>query len=530
MTAQTPSAVSGDFLGHPKGLYVCFFTEMWERFSFYGMKALLLLYFLKYHRYADEFGYNLIGAYGGLVYAAPVIGGIVADRWLGMRKSILLGGVLLCLGHLAMAYEGQPAQIVDGRVVRDELALQVFYFALALIIVGVGFLKANVSTLVGRLYDEQDPRRESGFSIYYAGINIGSLFSGLLCGWLAVTYGWSYGFAAAGVGMLFGLMTFVLGQRYLLGRGEPPDAARLRAPLLAGVSREWGIYAATLVGVAIGWQLIQRHSLMLDVAGLPEMSVVLWCMHAIAAVLLAWIAWFLVARCNRVQRQQMLVLLVLIACCLIFFTLYEQTYGSWMLFSDRVLNRETNLLGWRYEWSAEQLTSLGPLFIIFLAPLCAWLWPWLERRGCNPGKPLKSALGLIIAGLAFVVLVWSARHPQDNGMTAFWCFALAYFVLSVGEMLLSPIGLAAVTQLSGSSVVGVMMGAWWLGTAYSEVLAAAFGKLSALELPEDGTLVLADALARYEALFTTLAQFGIGAGLVVLALVPLLKRGMHGVK
>ncbi|NKF21780.1 peptide MFS transporter [Solimonas sp. C16B3] len=519
-----------DFLGHPKGLYVCFFTEMWERFSFYGMKALLLLYLIKYHRFSDDHGYNLIGAYGGLVYAAPVFGGLVADRWLGMRKSILLGGVLLCLGHFAMAVEGHPARVVDGVVMRDTRALQVFYFALALIIVGVGFLKANVSTLVGKLYAEQDPRREAGFSIYYAGVNLGGVISGVLCGWLGETFGWGYGFGAAGVGMLFGLATFVYGQRYLLGRAEPPDAPRLRERLLAGLSRETWIYVATFGGVLVGWQLIQRHSLMLDVPGLPQMSAVLWGMHAISVVLLGWIAWFLIFRCNRVQRQQMLVLLVLIVCCLVFFTLYEQTYGSWLLFSDRVMNRETNLFGWHYEWTAGQLTSLGSLFILLLAPILAWLWPRLDRLGINPSKPMKSALGLIVAGLAFLVLVWSARHPQANGMTALWCFVLAYFVLEVGEMLLSPIGLAAVTELSVPSVMGVMMGAWWLGTAYSEVLAALLGKLSAIQLPEDGAIVVADALAKYDALFVYSAKIGIAAGLLILLLTPLLKRGMHGAK
>ncbi|MFT4047918.1 MAG: peptide MFS transporter [Solimonas sp.] len=536
MTDSSPAAppASADFLGHPIGLYVCFLTEMWERFSFYGMKALLLLYFIKYHRFSDEHGYNLIGAYGGLVYAAPVFGGMVADRWLGMRKSILLGGVLLCLGHFAMAIEGHPARVVDGVIVRDEAALQVFYFALALIIVGVGFLKANVSTLVGRLYADDDPRREAGFSIYYAGVNVGGLFSGVACGWLADTYGWGYGFGAAGVGMLLGLASFALGQRHLPGRAEAPQPQRLRerpfSGVLAGVTREWWIYLATLLGVVIGWQLVQRHSLMVDVPGLPPMSAVLWGMHAISAALLAWIAWFLVARCDARQRHQMLVLLVLIVCCLIFFTLYEQTYGSWVLFSDRVMNRRTDWFGWHCEWTAEQLTSLGSLFILILAPLCAWLWPWLDRRGLNPGKPMKSALGLIVAGLSFVVLAWSARHPQANGLTAFWWFVLAYFVLEVGEMLLSPIGLAAVTELSVASVVGVMMGAWWLGTAYSEVLAAALGKLSSLDVPEDGALAVADALAKYDALFVWSAKIGVGAGLVIVVLVPLLRRGMHGAK
>ncbi len=163
-----------EFLGHPKGLYVCFFTEMWERFSFYGMKALLLLYLVKYHLFTDEHGYNLIGAYGGLVYAMPVIGGLLADRWLGMRKAVVFGGILLVLGHLGMAIEGHPASRIDGEVVRDAAALQVFYFSLALIIMGVGFLKPNISTIVGKLYGDNDPRRDAGFSLFYAGINLGA--------------------------------------------------------------------------------------------------------------------------------------------------------------------------------------------------------------------------------------------------------------------------------------------------------------------------------------------------------------------
>jgi proton-dependent oligopeptide transporter, POT family len=215
MTAS--SASPGEFLGHPKGLYVCFFTEMWERFSFYGMKALLLLYILKYHLFGDDAGYDLLGAYGGLVYAVPVIGGLLADRYLGMRKAVVFGGVLLVLGHLGMAYEGEQARLVDGVVVRDEGALQVFYLSLALIIMGVGFLKPNISTIVGRLYPENDPRRDSGFTIFYAGINVGAMFASLICAFLGETYGWKYGFGAAGVGMLAGLGLFLWGQKYLMG-------------------------------------------------------------------------------------------------------------------------------------------------------------------------------------------------------------------------------------------------------------------------------------------------------------------------
>jgi len=516
-----------EFLGHPKGLYVCFLTEMWERFSFYGMKALLLLYLIKYHLFTDDHGYNLIGAYGGLAYAVPVIGGLVADRWLGMRKAVVFGGILLVLGHLGMAIEGHPATSANGVVTRDTQALQVFYFSLALIILGIGFLKPNISTIVGRLYPDHDPRRDSGFTLFYAGINLGGTFSGLLCGWLGETYGWGWGFGAAGVGMLAGLANFLAGQKYLMGHAEPPQPERLRERVLGPLTREHLIYLGSLGLLVAIWLLIQSHSLFLAIVpGWFEPNPVVLAMHAISACLLTGILWFLFMRCTRVEREQMTVVLGFIAICLVFFTLYEQTYGSWVLFSDRVMNQRA--LG--IEWSASQLTSLGSLFILLQAPFFAWLWPRLDRRGWNPDKVVKSALGLVVAGVAFLVLVWSARHPEANGLTAIGWFVLAYFVLEVGEMLLSPIGLSAVTELSVPRVVGLMMGGWFLGTSYSEVLAAALGKLSSMEIGENEVLDVADALARYDALFLFCAKIGIGSGLLVLALSPLIRRWMHGVR
>ena len=516
-----------EFLGHPKGLYICFFTEMWERFSFYGMKALLLLYLVKYHLFTDEHGYNLIGAYGGLVYAMPVIGGLIADRWLGMRKAVVFGGILLVLGHLGMAIEGTPASSANGVITRDDGALQMFYFSLALIILGVGFLKPNISTIVGRLYPRNDPRRDSGFSIFYAGINIGATVSGVLCGWLGETYGWGWGFGAAGIGMLAGLANFIYGQKYLMGHAEPREPERLRERVFGPFSREHLIYLGSLAGLVVIWGLIQAHSLFLAIIpGFFEPSPVVLAMHTISACLLGGILWFMFTRCTKVEREQMFVVLAFIGFCLLFFTLYEQTYGSWVLFSDRVMNQQA----FGVRWSAAELTSLGAFFILVLAPFFAWLWPRLDARGWNPSKPAKSGYGLILAGLAFLVLVWSARHPQANGLTSIWWFVLAYFVLEVGEMLLSPIGLSAVTELSVPRVVGLMMGGWFLGTSYSEVLAAQLGKLSAIEVPEGEVLNIAEALAKYDALFVFSAQIGIVSGVVVLVLTPWIRKWMHGVR
>lgn len=526
-SAEVRGNLNDVFLGHPKGLYICFLTEMWERFSFYGMKALLLLYLVKYHLFADSDGYNLIGAYGGLVYAVPVLGGLVADRWLGMRKAVILGGVLLCLGHFGMAFEGHQARLVDGEVVRDEQTLQVFYFSLALIIAGVGFLKPNISTIVGRLYPDNDPRRDSGFTIFYAGINLGAFIAPLLCGWLGETYGWQYGFGLAGVGMLAGLVNFTWGQRYFRGKAEPENPDRLSRKLAGLIKTEYLIYASTLVGVVVLWGLVQTHSLIfLLTSWLPPMSPVVLLMHTITVCLLGGIVWFMLMRCNPVERHRMLVLIVLIMGGLVFFTLYEQTYGSWILFSDRLMNRQA----FGVEWSASQLSALGAMFILLLSPLFAWLWPRLEKSGLNPGKPAKTALGIMVAGVSFWLLVYSIDHPQSNGLVSLWWLVLAYLVLEVGELMLSPIGLSAVTQLSVPKVVSLMMGAWFLGTSYSEVLAAQFGKLSIVETTVGTEFNVTVALAGYHGLFGLLFWIGLGCGMLLMVLTPLLNRGMHGLK
>lgn len=571
-TASTPA--HGEFFGHPKGLYVCFFTEMWERFSFYGMKALLLLYLLKYHLFTDDAGYDLLGAYGGLVYAMPVIGGMLADRYLGMRKAVVLGGVLLVLGHLGMAYEGhQAVRLADGTIQRDAAALQVFYLSLALIIMGVGFLKPNISTIVGKLYPDNDARRDSGFTLFYAGINVGALFASLICAFLGETYGWKYGFGAAGIGMVAGLIMFIWGQKYLYGHAEPSNPSLLRERV-AGLSREWWIYLGSIGGVAVVWQLIQRT------------WTVHGAMHLIAAAFLAWFVWFLIAKCDKVQRQQMLSLVLMIVGVLIFFTLYEQTYGSWITFTDRLLTKDlfpslsgvsTSTLPWSLfllgaspflmivalkasdsgnaglartmivllvlglgvacfhdvvlvPQTAGSLTFLGAFFIVVLSPIFAWLWPWLERRGLNPSKPAKIAIGLIVAGLAFVPLMLAAQSTAGGAMASVWWLVLAYFVLEVGEMCLSPIGLSAVTQLSVARVVGLMMGGFWLATAYSEVLAAQFGKLASLDLPDGAAVDFVTASAKYGELFQLMMWIGVGSGVLYFLLSPLLRKWMHGVK
>lgn len=585
-SASSGAPSRDELFGHPKGVYVCFFTEMWERFSFYGMKALLLLYLLQHHRFGDDVGYDVLGAYGGLVYCIPVIGGLLADRYLGMRKAVIFGGILLVLGHIGMAVEGDAARVVDGQVVRAEGALMVFYLSLALIIMGVGFLKPNISTIVGKLYADNDPRRDSGFSLFYAGINLGALFASIVCGYLGQTFGWGWGFGAAGIGMALGLAQFLWGQKYLHGKAEPPAPERLRERVL-GLPREWAIYLGAFAGLLpVAWLMWAVANGAFALGG--HVSLALLLMIVVMLVVLGWFVWFITVRCTPVQRQQMLALMAMIVMCLVFFTLYEQTYGSWVTFTDRMLTKDLvpSMVireGTPWPWStislllaplafvvsaelsdrnpastapkalfglavlailvflirdvlvlpqtAGSLTFLGAMFIVLLAPLFSVLWAWLDRRRMDPAKPVKSSVGLIFGGLSFIPLAMAAESAGASGaLASVWWLVLAYLILEIGEMCLSPVGLSAVTQLSVKSVVSLMMGTWFLATAFSETLAALFAKLASLEVPEGAVIDLAEAGAKYSHLFWLMMWIGIGSGVFFLLVSPLLRRMMHGVK
>ena len=502
-----------EILGHPRGLYVCFATEMWERFSFYGMKYLLLLYLTKYHLFTDGMSLNVLGSYAAMVYAMPVIGGLLADRYLGMRKAVVFGGILLVLGHLGMAWEGVAASEIAGVISRDEGALQVFYFSLALIVVGVGFLKPNISTIVGQLYSRDDPRRDAGFTIFYMGINIGAFAATLLCGYLGETYGWSWGFGAAGIGMLIGLVTFLRGQPHLHGHAEPRDPALLRQASAIGLSRETTIYLSALLALVTIWQMLQFH------------AVVEATLNTLSLAVLAGLAWFLTRRCNKVERERMLVLIVLTISTVVFWALFEQSSASMTLYADRVVDR--NFLG--LQWTASQFGSLNALFIFTLAPVFAWLWTRLGRRGIEPGTPVKFGLGIAQAGLGFGALVIGASVPDESGRVAAIWLVLAYMLHTTGELCLSPVGLSAVTKLAVPSVVGVMMGAWFLATAYSEYVAVQLAKLAAIDTVSGQVADVGTALASYTDLFTGLLWVGLGVGVLMLLIAPLLKKFMHGV-
>ena len=585
--------------GHPKGLYVCFTTELWERFSFYGMKYLLLLYLTKYHLFTDSMGLDVLGAYAGLVYALPVIGGLLADRYLGMRKAVVFGGILLSLGHILMAVEGTKAVfyaagtvlgndlgLADGTILaagtvlvenitmRDTAALNVFYLAIAMIVMGVGFLKPNISTIVGKLYAQDDPRRDSGFTIFYMGINIGSFTATLLCGWLGETFGWKYGFGAAGIGMIIGLCTFLYGQKFLKGHAEPRDAGALKEKVIGFINREYFIYLCAIFAIGIVWILVQDepvvHATQNSFLVISIVSIVLYSMfhgregvskgagQLIAAItvtlgllavlssttslfgnsealaenlvytaILSLIGFIIYGfkYHNSAEYGRTVVLMVLILSTVVFWALFEQSAGSMTFYADRVLNR--NIMG--TEIKASMFGSLNAGFIMLLAIPFSALWIWLAKRNMEPSTPVKFALGIIQVGIGFGALVLGAEFPDASGKVAIIWLVLAYLLHTTGELCLSPVGLSAVTKLSIPSVVGVSMGTWFLATALSETVATRIGKIAAIDTSGVDKATIAEQLGKYTELYAFLMYFGVGFGIFMLLISPLLKKGMHGI-
>jgi POT family proton-dependent oligopeptide transporter len=590
---------------HPKGLFILFFAEMWERFSYYGMRGLLVFYLVQHFLFDDKFAGTQYGSYTSLVYLLPLVGGVLADRYLGTRKSILFGAVLLTVGQLAMAATAPPARqtltyqghayelsiagrmaerqvrlIVGGKpyefgadaagglaiknlpsgaplpadlpkgsyklsTERNPLGVELFYFALSMIIMGVGFLKPNISTIVGQLYPQGDPRRDSGFTLYYYGVNLGAFWAGVLCGYLGQTVGWWAGFGLAGVGMALGWVVFMAGRSWLEGHGEPPDPLLLKSPWIGPFSREWIIYILGVAGAA-GVYFVVQHN---DWVGIG--------LYAAILASLAFILWFVVFQCNRVQRERMLLAMVLIFGAVVFFTLFEQAGTSLNLFAarnvDLTITHEpkvwamgglnvifasrdqlAQLHGAQGLWidtsfTAAQTQSFNPGFILIFAPVFAALWAFLGKRNLDPNPVLKFGIGLLQVGLGFMVVVWGARYADSAFREPLILLGLLYLLHTTGELCLSPVGLSEITKLSVPSVVSFMMAVWFLASSIAQFIG---GKIAAMTGTETvGGQVLDPAAALHTSLFwfVRIGWAGIGAGALFVVLSPFLKHWAHGI-
>jgi POT family proton-dependent oligopeptide transporter len=469
---------------------------MWERFSYYGMRALLILYLTKWWLFDDGKSNLIYGAYTSLVYITPVLGGWLADRYLGQRKAVLFGGILLAFGHLLMAVEGQGG-VVDPLVKQADPAINVFWLALSFIIVGSGFLKANISVIVGQLYRLTDIRRDGAYTIFYMGVNVGSALGTILVGYLGETIGWAYGFGLAGIGMVCGLIIFVLGKPALRGRGEPPDPVRLKARPM-GVSVEAVLYAVGFAAVVAIWLLIQYQN-------------VIGTLLLVSGVVLLVYVLVEAFRHDRETRDRLLVVLFLILLEPVFWGIYEQSGGSFNLFTDRFVDRggvPTSLF-----------QSINPIYIVALGPLFAWLWTALGKRGLEPSTPAKFGLGLVQVGLSFLVLVWGAEMMGGLKVAAILVFLL-YLLQTTGELCLSPVGLSAMNRLAPRYMASLIMGAWFFATAGGEFVA---GKIGEAIGGEGGEMTKEASLAMYD----KIGWLGVGLGIAVLVVAPFVKRLMH---
>ena len=469
------------WFGHPRGLSTLFFTEMWERFSYYGMRAILVLFMTNAVATGgmgldDVTATAVYGLYTATVYLVALPGGWIADRLLGLRRAVFWGGVIIAAGHFTLAIP----------------TIQTFYLGLALIVIGTGLLKPNVSAMVGDLYPEGGERRDAGFSIYYMGINVGGFFGPLVCGYLGETIDWHLGFSAAGVGMVLGLVQYSLGGKHLGAAGQlKGETQSAEARRRAGRSLVRAIEA--VVGLALILGALQAiGAIHITLVGFVDSTGVF--IVLLAAVFLLYVVLFGGLTPAEKKRIGVIAACFLAAAC--FWSGFEQAGSSMNLFADRLTDRVIG--GW--EMPASWLQSVNSTFIILLAPMFSALWLWLGRR--NPSIPVKMASGLLFLGLGFSVMAWASINASpENPVSPSWLVA-TYFFHTLGELCLSPIGLSSMTKLSPRRYVGQMMGIWFMGAALGNLVAGRVaGLIDSLPQPQ---------------LFGAVTLFSMGTGLILL--------------
>lgn len=499
-----------ELFGHPKGLFYLFFAELWERFSFYGMRALLMIYMTeeiyKAIETRDVIASTIYAAYGALVYATPVLGGMLADRLFGYRRSILLGGSLMALGHFVLAIENEVF----------------FFWALSLIIVGNGLFKPNISTFVGALYPKGDERRDSGFTIFYMGINIGAFVAPLFCGWLGSAFGWHYGFGAAGVGMVLGLITFWSGLKSgIFGEhGYAPDEAFLQ-------TKKAGVKVATLVPIfafvlaPIIAFMMYYGEMTLPIVGsiYYEGQVVDYVFWVILAVIL-----FVIGRTmlnvSKEERERLIVIVFLTMLMTLFWGFYELAGSTLTLFALRNVN-----LVWI---NASQTNAITAMYIIMFAIPFSYIWIYLSKKKINPFTPYKFAFGLLILGIGYAIYALSGSFADSAGKVPFAFMMFGYLMFSTGELFMSPVGLSKVTELAPKQIVAFMMGVWFLSSAFAFRLVGFVGS----KLAVGGTADEADPLASlaiYTNGFEQIAYVTLGGAAFAFIIAPILKKWMHGI-
>ena len=594
--STTETAGSGGektWFGHPRPLALLFTTEAWERFGYYGMRALLILYLVEHFVFADRVANGLYGAFTSLVYLTPLIGGFIADRYLGNKNSVKLGAVLMSAGYLMLAFTGGdradpfvtiggaryevaiekqgeettqyvvadgqrhriignehgsltlegaggalPATVAQGGyqfdAERNPISVILLFASLGLIIVGNGYFKPNISTIVGDLYSQTDRRRDAGFTIFYMGINLGSIFSQFLAPIIAGMYGYQWGFALAGFGMLFAAIRFQLASANLKDYGNPPaDAPKRGLVILIG----------SLLAVPVIWFLMNNameaasHGGAHDAAGgivgflmaQPLLGQIMFGVYILAMVGLP--IWAL-AGLDKEARSKLIVAVVLCIFSVVFWTLFEQAGSSLTLFAERNTDRNLGVLPivGEYVMPAGQAQVFNPLFIVIMAPLFSLMWNWLGARKLEPSVPFKFVIALALVGIGFLALVFGAQFHNEQFQVALFWLALAYFIHSVGELCISPVGLSMITKLSPAKMVGLMMGVWFMSSAMAQYAGGIIAQFASTETVGGQVLNPEVSLNTYLGVFQTIGIWGLGAAGVLLLLAPFLQKGMQGIR
>ena len=588
---RTNPADKRTWFGHPRQLARLFTTEMWERFGYYGMRALLTLYLTKHFLFSDQQATGLYGGYTALVYLTPLVGGLLADQFLGSKRAVKFGAIIMAIGYFTLAFGGSPAKpyatiggqryevvvdhfvdrptsdprevrsiIADGKKLqirgnedgtisllnngteakrlpkgamqaggeRDPLTVWIMLAALSLISVGNGFFKPNISTIVGTLYAQGDRRRDAGFTIFYMGINLGSVLGQFFCPVLADWIGWWAGLSLAGVGMLISycLMQFDGGR--LAGFGERPEHAQANRDVL--------IYICAILAVPVFVFLFSNlmnateaeagSGFMGYLASLPLMGKLLFGTFVVSVpAILIWSY----TKGTRTEAQMMTAAMVLIVFNVFFWTLFEQAGSSLTLFADR--NTDRSVFG-LFTMSAPQTQQFNPFCIVIFAPVMSALWTFLARRGLEPSIPIKFAIALAGVGAGFLFLVWGSTFagPGNNFQVGLWWLGGLYLFHSLAELCISPVGLSMITKLSIARVVGLMMGVWFLSISVAQYFAGIVAQFASVETVGGQVTNLKVSLDTYTATFTTIAWIAIGAGVVLFVLSWPLQKWMHGVK
>lgn len=486
--------------GHPKGLYVLFMAEMWERFCFYGMRGLLTLYLIKILLYQGTDSFLIYGAYTALVYLAPVLGGKIADSILGYRKAVIFGAILMAIGEFVI--------IGGGR--------EMLFWGMGFLIVGNGYFKANISSIVGKLYDDGDPRRDSGFTIFYIGINVGALLATTVCVYIGETYGFHYGFGLAGFGMLLGLIFFIAGQKHYIEKALPPSIEKLKEKVFGFLPKEYAVYLASIL-IIPGIYFLVNHN-----------SVVGWVLAAVAIGIIIYLIMEGI-KGGKILLHRMIIFLILCLLNIVFWALFEQAGTSLTVFADTNVNR--SLFG--FEMTAGNTQFFNPFYIIIFGSIFSMMWLKLTEIGKNPSIPMKFGLGILQLGLGYLVILLGNEFADATFRVPLWTLGFLYMLHTTGELFISPIGLSMVTKLAPPHLTGTLMGVWFLSFAGSNYVAGILATMTGSGGHGGGDAVqlsAADNLANYVTVYSTMGYAAVGIGILICLFSPLLNKLLHGIK